>query len=171
MCMEFKRFLGHHGSTAECCKSILKNGFEKSKWGWLGSGVYFFEDDKDLARDWARLRHFGKRIQVLECVLEVQKEKLLDVSNPKSNEAKKVNSFREALLKQGIKNNKIINMEDEKFDNKIINLICTKDGYDLVRNFTHTNTQADREYHKKRSNICNGVELCVRNLKCITLNK
>ena len=164
------KFIGDHGSSRKICNEIRNRSFKKSNWGWLGAGIYFFEEDKDLARSWAKFKYKNISIDVLECTISVEQENILDVSNPKSDSTKKVNQFREVFLKSGANRNRIIKMEDEEFDGKILEIICDNDGYELVRNFTHTNTDQDRINNKKKSNIPNGVELCVKNVDCITIN-
>ncbi|NFT07930.1 hypothetical protein FDF26_12820 [Clostridium botulinum] len=165
----FKTFIGDHGTTSERCKKIKREGFNKSHWGWLGAGIYFFEEDKELARSWAKIKYGLKPLEVLEFTITVERENILDISDPKSELTKKVNQFREIFLRSGLNKNKIIDMEDEKFDGKLLDMICDKDGYVLVRNFTHTSTENDRINNKKRSNIANGVELCVKDDKYIII--
>ena len=140
-----KRFIGHHGTSSYVAKKIRKNKFKPSNWGWLGSGIY------------------------LECVITAEEKSILDISDPKSELTRQVNAFREEFLKSGINKDKIINMEDENFDGKLLDMICKEDCYVIVRNFTHTNTKQDRINKKKRSNIANGVELCAKINECITI--
>jgi hypothetical protein len=102
------------------------------------------------------------------CVTAEEKS-ILDISDPKSELTRQVNAFREEFLKSGINKDKIINMEDENFDGKLLDMICKEDCYVIVRNFTHTNTKQDRINKKKRSNIANGVELCAKINECITI--
>lgn len=167
---KFKTFIGDHGTTSEISRKIRQGKFNRSLWGWLGAGIYFFEEDKQLARSWAKIKYGSKPLDVLECTITVEKEKILDVSDPKSKQTKMVNQFREAFLKGALNKNKIINMEDEKFDGKLLDMICEEDNYVLVRNFTHTRTEQDRINKKRGSNIANGVELCVKDNEYITIN-
>lgn len=169
MCSEQINFIGYHGTSSEAYNKIREFGFNKSRGGWLGSGVYFYEENKEMSLDWARYKYTNKRITSIKCNISVFKDRVLDVSNPQSECNKKVQNFRKELLNRGIKERTLIDFQDEEIDCKILNFICTKDGYDIVRNFTYTYKDFDRKLGNKRSNICNGIELCVRECKCINL--
>ena len=167
--MSIITYVGHHGSSSERCKKIRKEGFKPSPNGWLGPGIYFFQEDNQLARNWARYSYKNCKVEVIECDLSVESSKLLDISDPKSLLSKKVNQFKEQFLRQGIRKERLIKMNDTDFDGKVLDMICTKGEYDMVRNFTHTRTDLDREYKIYNSNISNGVELCVRDPQFIKI--
>lgn len=169
--MSIMTYIGHHGSSSERCKKIIKEGFNPSGNGWLGPGVYFFQEDNQLARSWAKYKYGNCKVEVIECDLNVDSSKLLDISDPKSELSKKVNEFKEQFLRYGIQKERLIKMNDTDFDGKVLDMICQKDKYDMVRNFTHTRTDLDRQYKNYNSNISNCVELCVRNLQCIKVHK
>lgn len=173
--MELKQFVGHHGTSAENIAKIKKYNFNSSNWGWLGKGIYFFEEDKEMARRWARYKFPNKRIDVIECLIKVDVEKILDISNPKTEHNKKIQQFRIEFLKKAKSVNR--NLSDEEIDCKIINMVATLDKFEVVRNYTYTYTEEDREVGKTignrpiGSNVPNGIELCVRNLECINHKK
>ena len=167
--MNTKIFIGDHGSSSNNCKLIREQGFKKSFGGWLGQGVYFFEDDKDLARSWAQSKYSHNRVEVLEGSINVSIENLLDISDPKGEQCKHVNEIKEQLLKIGLNKDFIIHMESPMFDGKVLDYVCEEEHFDVVRNFTHTRTQLDRKFNNLYSAISNGVEICVRNLSCISL--
>ncbi len=56
--------VGYHGTSLQLSNSIQTDGFQLSKSGWFGSGVYFFQDfgtlsGSDEAHDWAKyVKHF-----------------------------------------------------------------------------------------------------------------
>lgn len=162
-------FIGHHGTLSSNCKSIRKNNFRESKSGWLGKGVYFFEDDKELAKDWATYKRKGNlgKIEVLECIIKTMPEKVLDVVDPKSKQSKDLNAFRENFLRIALKKERAINTEDRMLDGKILDMLCENSGFVLVRNSTHTLTSKERELGINFSHINNGVELCVRDKSII----
>lgn len=171
MSQEIKTFKGHHGTTSVKCKCIRKNNFIKSTGGWLGPGVYFFHDDKDLARSWAsRNSRFNQaKVEVLECLISVPIESVLDIVDPKSEQSKKVNALRENFLKSALSRDRLIKIDDRMLDGKILNMICELNKYSIIRNSTHTLTEQDRKSGIEFSHICNGVELCVRDLDMINV--
>lgn len=51
---------GWHGTTRETTKAVLGGESlrpSRSRWDWLGDGVYFFQDSAERAWKWARERH------------------------------------------------------------------------------------------------------------------
>ncbi len=50
------RVIGYHGTSGAKADEILRVGFETSEntYDWLGTGVYFFEEDLGRAQRWAR---------------------------------------------------------------------------------------------------------------------
>lgn len=165
-------FTGYHGTSAQSYNKIIKDGFKKSsKKGWTGTGVYFYEDDKEMAHDWAKYKFPHGKIAVIKSSVEVFNSKLLDVSDPKSQQNKKAQDFRKKFLEKAINSHITIDMRDEDIDCKILNVICELDNYDVVRNFTYTYKDFDRKLGEKRSNIPNGIELCVVNYGCIIIEK
>ncbi len=164
-------FIGHHGTLYVNSKKIKREGFEESKSGWLGKGIYFFEDDKELARMWANYKKgtYQSKIDVIECNISLEQEKILDIVDPKSVHSKMINEFRENFLKVTLKENKIIKTEDTTLDGKILDMICNRKGYSLVRNSTHTLTESDRKLGIKFSNLKNGIELCVKDKNIIDI--
>lgn len=162
-------FIGHHGTLNSCCKNIRKNNFTESPSGWLGRGVYFFHDDKELAINWAIYKRGASsgKIEVLECKIRTLHDKVLDIVDPKSEQSKRVNRVKEEFLQASLKNDKIINIEDRFLDGKILDIVCKKENYLLVRNSTHTLTSNERKSKIVYSSIDNGVELCVKDIDII----
>lgn len=167
MSNDIKIFIGHHGTTAEACKKIRKDNFNKTHLGWIGSGVYFFEDDKQMALEWATM-HCGKgKKEVLECT--IKSSEVLDVSDPKSEQNKNFNKIKAMFYQKGYIGNYLINPKDKNFEAKVFDWLCKEDCYELVRNFTHTFTDSDRKNKQYRSKVSNAVELCVKNIDCIEI--
>jgi hypothetical protein len=50
------RVIGYHGTSDRHAEEILRDGFRPSEndYDWLGTGVYFFEEDAGRALRWAR---------------------------------------------------------------------------------------------------------------------
>lgn len=164
------KFIGHHGTSSINSKKIRENTFEESNSGWLGKGVYFFEDDKEIAREWAKFKTKNScRVEVIECSIIVPVKNLLDIVDPKSVQSKKVNEFAEAFLIKASKQDILVNMDDRFLDGRILDLICNNSKYTVVRNATHTLTNADRKCGRSFSNLCNAIELCVKDIKLIDI--
>ena len=54
----------YHGTTLEEANSIVnEEKFDPSNGDehWLGDGIYFFEDDPDMAREWAKARCYNRK--------------------------------------------------------------------------------------------------------------
>ena len=163
--MEVVYFTGHHGTSSENAKKIRKSDF-RFKSGWFGTGAYFFDDDKEMARNWAISKHSGKRVEVIECNIEVTKSKLLDLCNPKSENSKNFHFFRSEFLKKAENLANIVESK-ESLDCKIIDYLIKKDNLEVIRNTSYTYTDEERKSNKLGSNIANAFEICVANLECI----
>lgn len=52
------RVVGYHGTSGGVARKILRGGFRPSQndYDWLGFGTYFFEENEEHAREWARER-------------------------------------------------------------------------------------------------------------------
>lgn len=49
------RVIGYHGTSAERATKIMREGFKASvnPYDWIGTGVYFFEENLAYAKEWA----------------------------------------------------------------------------------------------------------------------
>lgn len=167
--METICFTGHHGTSSENANKI-RNGNFICKKGWFGTGAYFFDDDRELAREWAKFRYRKERVEVIECDIKVKKNNLLDLCNPKSQNNKNFHLFRKMMLSRGV-NIVDLNEATHDLDCKVIDYLIKKDNLDVVRNASYTYTKEDRENKKIGSNVTNGFEICVANLSCIESKK
>lgn len=161
-------FIGYHGTNSKIAQNIMRSNFtyNATKPGWLGSGIYFFEEDEGLASYWGNFRNPGNT-SVIRTEIEVPDEKIFDVSNPSSDHSKFFHAFREELLP--ILHAKQINIKATNktdLDGKIINMICIKEKYQLVRSFTYTFIDYDRN-NGTFSRLPNGIELCLRDNRYI----
>ncbi|MBG9656349.1 hypothetical protein ABE24_16115 [Cytobacillus firmus] len=157
-------FIGYHGTNSNTAKNIIRTNFSfnTTKPGWLGSGIYFFEENEGLARYWGNLKSPGNA-SVLRTEIDVPDDKIFDVSDPSSDHSKTFHAFREQLLP--VLHEKQINIKAENktdFDGKILNMICIKEKYQLVRSFTYTYIDYDRK-NGTFSRFPNGIELCLKN--------
>ena len=156
-------FLGYHGTREDIANNILRTNFhiKNEVKPWLGSGIYFFEENQELAKNWANERYRGKRTRVLECLLEVPDDKVLDLVDPRSEHNTIFQAQRTALIESLNGKLDVLIKNNEDFDSKTLNVMCPRLGYLLVRAATYTYTDFDRR-HKMKSKVPNGIELCLR---------
>lgn len=157
-------FVGYHGTKRSDARNIERTNFIISnKVGWLGRGAYLFEESSSMARKWATYK-YGNRIEVLEAVIEVQDNKVFDITHPYSENTKDFYEARDELIK--IMKEQGLDLEEVKneLDGKVLDYICRMKGILLVRAFTYTFQENDRaEGRKLFSRFANGIELCVKN--------
>lgn len=69
-----ERVYGHHGTTEERARAILKDGIQLSEqeWDWLGAGFYFWEDSPARAWNWCDERHPGQTACILDATISLQ---------------------------------------------------------------------------------------------------
>ena len=136
--MEIMQFIGHHGTSSENTRLIEDDKFKPSSWGWNGKGVYFFENNKELAKEWAEYNYPNQDVSVLERFIKVDKDKLLDISKPGTEHNRKIQETRRMFLQKADKEGRVLKEPDEVIDCKIINMVAHVGGFDVVRNFTYT---------------------------------
>lgn len=164
-----KEFLGYHGTLKKHDKSIRKSGFRKSNSGWLGEGVYFFQEDFELALLWAKKKYNTQHVVAIKNNIKATEKNLLDISYPLSNQSKYYHSEREKFILMMKNRGYEVCLESRKrYENQLINLICEKKGYEVVRACTYTYQKYDYiNGNEIDSKFANGIELSVRNLDCI----
>ena len=165
-----KEFLGYHGTNKTDVLKIISTRFEinTKNIGWLGTGIYFFENSSNMAASWGRFDNPDRIINVIECIIKVPEEKVFDVTDPYSEHTRKFHALRIEMIPILAKNNiniKVKNKSDH--DGKIYNMICISDGYMIVRTFTYTFQSVDRQFGAS-SRVPNGIELCLKNNTYIT---
>ncbi|MGG4268371.1 hypothetical protein [Peribacillus simplex] len=157
-------FIGYHGTKSSIAKNIIRTNFtfNQANPGWLGSGNYFFEENERLANYWGNLRNPGN-YSVIRAEINVPEEKKFDISDPNSDHSKEFHAMRDVLLPTLIQQNLKVKANSTKdFDGKILNVVCRKGGYQLVRAYTYTYNDQDRT-DGTFSRFPNGVELCLKN--------
>ncbi|WP_339285488.1 hypothetical protein [Paenibacillus sp. FSL R5-0486] len=169
-------FEGYHGTSESAAVKIEKGNFniDYNRIGWLGNGVYFFQEDIEMANYWATRKFKNKGISVglFRVELAMLKRQVFDVTDPLGEHNKYYQGIRKRFVENEIKkhgiNVKAKNQDD--LDGKVYNMICIKDRYKLVRGCTITPDDNDRE-HKLIPHTPNGVELCLRDVQLITLKE
>ncbi|GAB6554274.1 hypothetical protein ACQVSN_08415 [Bacillus mobilis] len=164
-----KSFIGYHGTDSNSANKIMKTNFrnDSTKVGWLGRGVYFFDEDFALAKEWAG-RYGEKNVDVIRSEICVPENLIFDVTEIKGTNNKFFHEMKSQLIEQKIKeeNIDIFSKDKRDFDGKTYNLICEMKNYELVIAPTYTFTGQDRKY-RTFSRLSNGIELCLRNIEYI----
>jgi hypothetical protein len=128
-------FIGYHGTKNSDANRIINTNFtiNHTNPGWLGSGVYFFEENDILARSFGNYK-FPGNTSVIRAEIEVPDHQVFDLTNPSSDHSQEFHAFRLELLPVLDKQNINVKAKNEKdFDGKILNMLCRKSGYQLVR--------------------------------------
>ncbi|HDR7855461.1 hypothetical protein [Bacillus paranthracis] len=164
-----KSFIGYHGTDSVSANKIMKTKFrnDSTKVGWLGQGVYFFEENYALAKYWAG-RYGEKSVNVIRSEICIPEKLVFDVTDTKGKNNKFFHEMKRQLIEKKIKeeNIDVFTKSERDFDGKTYNLICEMKNYELVVAPTYTFTEQDRKYGTF-SRLSNGTELCLRNIKYI----
>ncbi|WP_117017275.1 hypothetical protein [Aeribacillus pallidus] len=163
-------FIGYHGTSSVFAEKILRTNFivDHTKVGWLGTGIYLFEENQELARSWANYKYSNSKKGVIRCEIEIAEEEVFDVVDPLGEHNKFFHAVRKQLIEQEIKKRNLqLRAKNRKdFDGKTYNFICKAKGFKLVRAATYTYQDYDRIFGWN-SRVPNGVELCVKDINCI----
>ncbi|MFS0749515.1 hypothetical protein [Oceanobacillus sp. 1P07AA] len=161
--MKLKQYNGYHGTEKSFADRIIQTSFvvNTRHQGSLGTGIYFLEENKDLTREYARFRHPNKIIKILDCKIEVSENEVFDTTTPEHREIYKVykDIIREMMKENGYD---FQYGYRNSFDGAVYDYLAKDKGYLLIRAETFTPSIEEREL-KIRSNVPNGVELCLRN--------
>lgn len=158
-------FIGYHGTSKQNASNIIRTNFtiDFTKVGWLGTGIYFFEENSSMAEDWALYKCKSTPKDVIRSEIKVPTEEVFDVSIPGSKHNQFFHELRRQLVEVELaKNNLDVTVRNKKdFDGKTYNIICKTKGFKLVRAFTYTFTDQDRSTGLD-SRVPNGIELCLK---------
>lgn len=163
-------FTGFHGTLSESARNIKKNGFDLSrKTGWLGKGVYFFQDNARMAFSFAMRTKRTDDISVLSCEISIPDDKVCDLSKPDTKSVAEFHEFRFELLRK-LHDNKltVITAGELKKDGPVIEMLCSAYEYHLVRKATYTYSELDNlNGDLFKSFVPNAFEICLRDIKYI----
>lgn len=159
-------FIGYHGTSKDIANRIITTNFtiNNQHLGSLGKGIYFFEENEELAKEYAMFRHNGKITEVIKSVIIVAEDLILDTADNEAHQWKfheYRNELKLSLLKRSKMNVHGKNMN--ALDGAVYESIVKSEGYKLIRSKTFTALHDDRENYVPNSFVPNGVELC---LKC-----
>ena len=163
-------YYGYHGTSSEKAQNILdtKNFKDSMNDGtvfeclktrskhyhWLGRGVYFWDNDKDIAKYWAHKRYKRKNFSILGVPIECDKDKILDLRQ---------GSCRRDM--ENIINLMIIPHLDFSFDDYSTNdkntfigfacdVICDRGTFDICYNDFEIDSEKESLYTKITPQIC-----------------
>lgn len=132
--------------------------------GDLGAGAYFYHESSENAFNFALKENKKEEsIRVLECEIEVEKSKILDLNDNKNSD----------IFNQIMKNDKSLNALKRRYlsgiggkgrdclDGVIIENLIHKSGQDV--HLVIKDTYTPFKEMPKLSNFFNGTELCVKN--------
>lgn len=161
--MRMESYIGYHATSNEAAQNILKTNFYFTKKGWFGTGAYFYLDSIKLAEHWLEKKKFENK-QIIKVQIEVEKEFILDVRNPYSEDCIFFHKMREIVKKNIINNSINLNTSQRNFDNSVFNFIIKRAMKKLIigNSFTYDNDEIICF-----SRVPNGTELCVSDLDII----
>jgi hypothetical protein len=161
--------MGYHGTSVANANKIIKTKcFQIGKRGWLGTGVYFFENDANMAVRFYKNSRNRIDVAVITCKIEAPDDKILDVTSPDSAGAKEFHSHRENFIEAVYEHQVEVTLQDRNHLEEIIyDDLCDRKKYQIVRAYTYTYSKQDRAHHLS-SHVPNGIELCVRNISLIS---
>ncbi|MEK4629970.1 hypothetical protein MKZ17_17310 [Solibacillus sp. FSL R7-0682] len=169
------KYKGYHGTNEKCATSIEVDGFKIKSYsfnkaqleqvpGDLGAGAYFYHDSIDNAFNFAlKENKKAESIRVLECEIEVDESKILDLNDKKNSD----------VFNQIMKNDKALNTLKRRYfsgiggksrdclDGVIIENLIHKSGQDV--HLVIKDTYTPFKEMPRLSNFFNGTELCVKN--------
>lgn len=178
--IKYKIYYGHHATSKNIATKIIEtNHFEKStndiinnnyvfdknvKYHWLGNGIYFWDDDIDIAKLWGKQK-FGNKYAVLLVPLKVERDRVFDLRKEINRKAaitlikkiiEKCNNFEELdiMLK-----NRAIGFACELMQNKANN-------YDLYYNDFQVSSKNQISFPIKLT-----PQICVTNDSIIQYNE
>lgn len=156
-----KIFIGYHGTTRTYGENIMATKYFRYSVGeeeWLGTGVYFFEDDIIQARDFCVKARQYKAWMIIKS--EIKATKVIDLINSEHlAEFRTIaNKIRDRYKKQSD------GRPRELLNSVILNIMYRVNPYELVR-ACFVIPRAREIY---RTNITPmQIQLCVRNRCCI----
>lgn len=123
-----EKLLGHHGTTKVALDRIMVSNFTLTsiEKGWFGRGVYFFEDDKDLALEWVQKEKSGIP-KVIEANIEVPSVNFLDLTDVKSEDYQIYAKVRDDKINQLLEQNNV-RINETKYFEALVMEILKKDA-------------------------------------------
>ena len=164
--------IGHHGTTFDACQRIMKSNFTLTsiEKGWFGRGVYFFEDDADLAYEWVLKDKSGNIPKVIEAIIRVPSENFLNLTDVKSIDYKIYEKIRDEKIKNILEENNI-KIKDKKNFDALVMEILKKDADIFVVKVPSLTKTRDMVETDAIMRIPNGNEIIVSDTRYIKEKK
>lgn len=160
----------YHGTKSYIRKYIERDGFTESLNGWLGKGVYFFQEDFEMAKEWAKRKHRTLMVCFIKRIIKVDNERFFDITWPLDKRTKYFFEEREKYVKEIERRGYKVEVDSKKrFEGALIDQICEKKGCDVVRACTYTYQSYD-DIYSLNSIFANGIEVCVKNECCMEVS-
>lgn len=161
--MEKKSYVGYHGTSEKAAEYIIREDFRPTIEGWFGTGVYFYLDNIDLAKDWIKKKKFNNK-KIIEALIEVEERFILDVRDPNNQDSLFFHKMRKMIKENIIKKKMELKTSTKNLDSVVFDLIIKKKNKKLIigNSFTYDNDKTPCY-----SRIANGTELCVSDLEII----
>lgn len=151
-------FTGYHGTGIRAVRAISKYGLKPSKSDWLGGGIYLYENDYEMAYKWAKSRN--KNVAVYECLIDIEDDKLFDVSCPTGNDCKIFHKTRLKIIEKAQETGVLLEEGVRVFDEKVFNLLYERFKFDLIK-ANMVSIFPDKGF-RTFTRISNGTELCLK---------
>lgn len=140
-----RAFIGYRGTSKQRVQDFLNSGqWEVSTRPdeYLGHGTYFFENDYQEAYKWAKYNRKldDEEIEVIKVNIKVKEKEVFDLLDSTT-----CDDYLKIVKKIGAKFYEADNIPDHPADCKLINLICDRDGYKLVRGAFSPNKKLAKE--------------------------
>lgn len=166
--------IGHHGTTKVNGSEILSSKFEVSRRDnlWLGDGVYFFDDNAEMALEWCRAE--GHRLcyteySVLQSEIEVKEANLFNLNTPEGE--KLFHGHRELMIERlETARFSVKSINKQTADGRVLNELCQFFPYKVVTLRCFVRRVKDR-MKRLNSNVPNCKIICVREVECIKSTK
>lgn len=146
--------VGYHGTDASSAKSILDNGFDRSRVerpGWLGPGLYFWEQDEQKAWKWAeRKKNRGTpKPVVLRAQLNLSAAVLdLTTTKWKSEYSSFLRGLGDTTLKRLAKGSEKVPVTDGAWLPVFMRAVMTTEGLEKWRAVRAVVLEGDGAYRK-----------------------
>lgn len=169
--MSVREFIAFRGTDRNYGRQVLENkywGKSEGKDEYFGHGVYFFEEDYNEALNWAKYTRkiSDKDIVIIWASIKCERSKILDLLNSVTH--REYMKIIDAVYSK-YKDSEEVPKFGYPYDCELINLICDKLGYKLVRGAYSPNHKQSMFLIKKgvTRHAKTHIQLCVRDTDII----
>jgi hypothetical protein len=158
---------GYHGTTKNRARKIIKNCFHHSKSGWLGKGIYFFEDygnssGMEEAKNWMIKVKKAKNYSIIKA--NINSKHYLDLAYDKEAYINFEKIKEEIIKKLKYERKKI---DYDNLDTVVFSYIDREYDFEIIRALID-----NRKINKRKKNssyiiFFPQVQICVKKISCI----